>query len=108
MRLFALAFVLGAFVLQNQRTLPELPIALLGVAAALACALVPRERRLVRAAFVLACGALLGFGWAAERAQWRLAEALPPAMEGGDAVVTGIVSGLPQPGETGTRFLFEV
>src|SRR6185503_11063322 len=65
MRLFALAFVLGALVLQNQRSLPESRIALAAVAAGLACALVPRERAAARALFVLACGALAGFAYAA-------------------------------------------
>ena len=108
MRLFALAFVLGAFLLQDQRSLPEWNGALPGVAAALACALVPHERRIARGLLVAAAGFLLGFGYSAERAQLRLAESLPLAMEGADVAVTGVVSGLPQRGETGTRFLFDV
>jgi competence protein ComEC len=108
MRLFALAFVLGAFLLQNQRSLPSADAALLGVAAVLACLLVRHERRIVRGLLVAAAGLLLGFGYSAERAQLRLAESLPLAMEGADVAVTGIVSGLPQPGEMGTRFLFDV
>src|SRR5690348_5151972 len=107
MRLFALAFVLGALVLQNQRSLPESRIALAAVAAGLACALVPRERAAARALFVLACGALAGFAYAGWRAELRLAESLPLAWEGRDVAVTGIVAALPQPSEAGTRFLFE-
>ena len=108
MRLFVLAFILGAFLLQDQRSLPGPDGALLGSAAALACALVPNERRLARAFLLTAAGFLLGFGYSAERAQVRLAESLPFAMEGVDVAVTGIVSGLPQPNDMGTRFLFDV
>ncbi|HEX3098265.1 MAG TPA: DNA internalization-related competence protein ComEC/Rec2 [Usitatibacter sp.] len=108
MRLFALAFVLGAFLLQNQRSLPGPHAALLGVATALACAFVAHERRIARAIVVVAAGLLLGFGYSEERAHFRLAESLPLAMEGADVAITGIVSGLPQPGEMGTRFLFDV
>jgi len=108
MRLFALAFVLGAFLLQNQRALPGREGMLLGVAAALACALVPHERRVARGLVVAAAGFLLGFGYSAERAQLRLAESLPLAMEGADVTVTGIVSGLPQVNDMGTRFPFDV
>ncbi len=37
----------------------------------------------------------------------RLADALPRAWEGRDIAIDGIVSGLPQAGERGTRFLFD-
>ena len=108
MRLFALALVAGAFLLQQQRSLPEAPIALAGIAFALAWMLVPRGRPLAAALLALASGASIGFGYAAWRAELRLAESLPVAMEGRDAVVTGIVSGLPQERAAATRFLFEV
>ena len=108
MRLFALALVAGVLVLQNQRSLPEAPFALVAGAMALACLLVPRERPLVRALLVLACGAAAGFGYAAWRAELRLAESLPVSLEGRDLVVTGIVSGLPQERDESTRFLFDV
>jgi competence protein ComEC len=109
MRLFALAFVAGAFLLQQQRALPDPRLAvLLGLAAAIAWARMPARQRLACAALALACGGLLGFGAAAWRAQARLAQALPAAFEGRDLVVTGIVSGLPQPRQPATRFLFDV
>jgi len=108
MRLFALAFVAGTFLLQNQRSLPELPYALLGVAAGLACALVPRRRVAARGVLLVACGALAGFGHAAWRAQRVLEDRLPVALEGRDVVVQGLVAGLPQVGASATRFLFEV
>src|SRR6185312_15268724 len=108
MRLFALAFVAGAFLLQQQRTLPESRWALAALAAALAIALVPRERRVARALLLALCGALAGFGYSAWRAEASLAEALPWALENTDIEITGIVAGLPQLTERGTRFAFEV
>ncbi len=112
MRSFALAFVLGALVLQNQRALPEVPIAAPGIAlalaVALAVALVRRERVLARVALLAAAGALAGFGYAAWRAEERLAESLPLALEGRDVELTGVVASLPQVAEHGTRFVFAV
>ena len=55
---------------------------------------------LVVAAGVLALGST---GW---RAEQRLAERLPPALEGQDLVVTGVVSAMPQSGPSGLRFAF--
>src|SRR5690348_2325327 len=107
MRLFALAFVAGAFLLQQQRSLPEVRFALLGLAGALAWRLAA-GRPLLAAMLAFASGLALGFGYAAWRAELRLAEALPAAREGRDVVVSGVVSGLPQERTEGTRFLFDV
>ncbi|MCS0465575.1 DUF4131 domain-containing protein, partial [Burkholderia mallei] len=52
--------------------------------------------------------ALAGFGYAAARAQWRLADTLPAQWEGRDIVVTGAVRGLPSRDANGVRFLFDV
>lgn len=52
--------------------------------------------------------AALGFASTGLRAGLRLAEQLPPALEGRDLLVTGVVASLPQPGPSGTRFRFEV
>jgi len=49
-----------------------------------------------------------GFGWAEWRAQWRLAYALPTALEGRDMRVSGRIVGVPEPFAQGTRFTFEV
>lgn len=51
---------------------------------------------------------ILGFGWAALQATWRLADALPETSEGQDMVVVGLISGLPQAFENGWRFEFDV
>lgn len=52
--------------------------------------------------------ALAGFAYTGARAGWRLAERLPAALEGRDLELTGIVTGLPQPGPQGLRFDFAV
>jgi competence protein ComEC len=108
MRLFALAFVLGALVLQGLEALPGPGFALGAVAWALARALVAPRRRVARAILLMACAACTGIGYAAWRAELRLAEALPRAWEGRDLEVTGIVAGLPQEGVRATRFLLAV
>ena len=58
-------------------------------------------------ALALAVG-LLGFAATALRAGWRLADALPAALEGRDIVVAGRVDGLPQRSAQALRFYFEV
>ena len=108
MRLFALAFTLGTLALQQQAELPAVRWALAGAALLLGAALIPRERRAARGLLVLAAGALAGFGIAAWRAEARLADGLPRALEGQDVAVTGVVAGLPQVMGNGVRFLFEV
>jgi competence protein ComEC len=51
--------------------------------------------------------ALLAFVFTDQRAAWRLQDALPPALEGQDLVVTGVVAELPRQHISGTRFVFE-
>jgi competence protein ComEC len=53
----------------------------------------------------LAALAMGSTGW---RADVRLSERLPVALEGQDLLVTGVVASLPQVGASGTRFLFSV
>jgi competence protein ComEC len=57
---------------------------------------------------VLLAAAALTFAATTWRAQMRLAERLPAALEGRDIEVTGVVAQLPRVGLLGTRFLFEV
>ena len=52
--------------------------------------------------------ALLAAGASGWRASLRLAELLPPALEGRDLVVNGVVASLPQQGSSGLRFRFAV
>jgi competence protein ComEC len=50
----------------------------------------------------------LSFAGTGLRAQWRLADALPAALEGRDVVVTGVVAQLPRRLPEGVRFVFDV
>ena len=73
-----------------------------------ACGLLVAWRR--RRLFVLAllAAALCGAGASGWRAALRMADALEPALEGRDLVVTGIVASLPQASASGLRFRFAV
>ena len=105
----ALAWLLGiALQLQQPALWPGTVYALL--AAAGLALLLPGLRWRHRAApgLLLLGLALLGFASTGGRAGWRLAEALPPALEGVPLQLTGVVAGLPQPGPQGTRFVFQV
>lgn len=104
MRLFALAFLAGTVLLQQAAELPACRGTGLAAALLLAAQL---GGRWVRGPLLLAAGLAAGYDLAAWRAEERLADALPPAWEGHDIEVEGVVSGLPQPGERGTRFLFD-
>lgn len=65
--------------------------------------------RLQASGLVLAlAAALAAFGLAGARAASFAGQALPPAWEGRDMVLTGVIAGMPQPGEFGQRFLFAV
>jgi competence protein ComEC len=106
MRLFVLAWVAGAFALQQQASLPSPAWSAAAVATLLAGFLF--RNRLPRAAVLLAAGVLCGFAYAGWRAQMRLADELPVPWEGRDIEVVGVIEGLPQPAPAATRFLFEV
>jgi competence protein ComEC len=60
-----------------------------------------------RWALLVAC-ALLGFSLTGLRASLYLADALPPALEGRDIDVVGVVAALPQATEAGLRFRLAV
>ena len=108
MRLFVVAFLWGAWFLQREAELPRVALAPCAIALLLALALVPSRFVLARAAILCIAGALAGFGWAAWRAEVRLADALPVAEEGVDIAISGVVASLPQVTPAGTRFVFDV
>lgn len=54
------------------------------------------------------CAGVGGYAWAAYRADARLSDRLPPALEGRDVTVTGVVAGLPTSTGDGVRFAFHV
>ena len=51
---------------------------------------------------------VLGYAWAAWRADFRMADALDPALEGRDLLLTGVIASLPEDRGNGIRFVFEV
>ena len=108
MRLSALAFVLGTWLLQQRPALP--PLAWLALVASLAgLAACTRLRSSGgRNGAIFAFALVAGFAHAAWRAQARLDDALPRALEGRDVAMTGLVTGLPQEGEGFVRFAFLV
>ena len=106
MRFNILAFAAGILYVQLQPALPPWHWAF---AAALVLVL-PRlsgRQQLRRSLAICACLAL-GIAWAAWRAEIRLDDALPPALEGQDLHLTGVVAALPQPFAQGSRFEFAV
>ena len=106
-----LVFVGGVWLLQQQATLPSaiwsVCLLLLPLAWWLLCArgaVLSLARQLLLKLLLLAAG----FFWAALLAQARLAENLPPAWEGKDISLIGVVASLPQHAERGLRFEFDV
>ena len=110
-----LSFAAGVLVLQCQAELPAQGAWCLAGATALASCLAVRSLRphtlvlqhVAAILAVLAAGAI-GFGYAAVRADARLADALPSEWEGEDITVTGIVDDLPQISARGARFALAV
>ena len=99
---------LGGVALQLQeRTLLPPSTYLLCIAAALGCGLVAARSPRLRVLLLVAALAL-GFGTAGWRAGERLAQQLPPALEGQDLQVVGIVASLPQRSAVGVRFRFDI
>lgn len=104
----ALGWLAGTAWQLHQATPPVLAwTLLLAFSGGLACLLSTRCRAARWPLLVLAM-ALLGAACTEQRARWRLADALPQALEGVDLLVTGSIAGLPQPGLQGTRFVFAV
>ncbi len=67
-----------------------------------------RSRPWARHASMLVLCLLMGLGYAALRAQWRLEQALPPAWWQKPVEMVATVRGLPDPGEYGVRLVLEV
>jgi competence protein ComEC len=118
-----LAFAVGATLLQWQPVLPSfgswLVIAGMLVAVALAWRRFRRRSSApagalrhgaacVGAAIIAVAAGAVGFGYAAWRADLRLADALPPQWEGEDIRIVGVVDDLPQVSDRGVRFAFAV
>lgn len=107
-----LAWLLGAWLQLQQAQVWPAPVqaalvggGLLALAAALALRRLPRVVGTLLGALALAA---LAAGSTAWRADQRLADRLPAALEGQDLQVTGLIASLPQSNLAGTRFVFEV
>ena len=112
MRLLILCFAAGTAWLQVQSALPA-PAAWWVLPPLLVAGVLtwrPQAARARGARLAVAAGLcfLCGFGWAAWRAHERLAAALPPALEGADLRIEGVVAQLPQSDERSLRFEFDV
>lgn len=106
MRLCVIAFAAGILLVQRQPELPswQWPL-VLGSLLVLPAGL--GRGALWRVLVFFGCLAL-GVGWAAWRAESRLANHLPGDLEGRDVIVSGVVANLPQPFAQGVRFEFAV
>jgi competence protein ComEC len=104
-----LAFACGVCALQMQAALPAHPMLVVVIGAALIAAGLGRVRhRHLRGTLCIVACATVGFGYAAWRAQARLADELPRAWEGVDVEVVGVVDELPAITPHGTRFALAV
>jgi competence protein ComEC len=95
-----LAFAAGVLLLQQQSALP--PAGWLWTIPA--CVALAAWRRVL----LLPAALALGFLWAAGLAQLRMADRLEPALEGRDVSLVGVVAGLPENTEGGSRFALDV
>ena len=100
----ALVWLLGHLLQLQQAQLWPLAVYQLTVLGGVGWLLLARWRTL----WLLPALCMLALGSTGWRADTRLAERLPSALEGQDLLVTGVVAGLPQSGPAGLRFTFEV
>ena len=112
MRLLCISFAAGTLLLQLQATLPPVSVWWWTVPLSAMCAVLLRPRhaqaqRTARCAAALLC-LLCGFMWAAWFATQRLDDQLPPAFEGSDVRIVGVIAELPQPYDRSLRFVFDV
>jgi competence protein ComEC len=105
-----LAFACGVCVLQTSATLPAHPLRLLAAVALVLSVAQLASRRYPPARVVVYAGACwaLGFGYAAWRADVRLADELPREWEGADLRIVGVVDDLPACSARGVRFALAV
>jgi competence protein ComEC len=107
---FIAAFALGIAWLQTRAELPDptwWPL-VAGGACTVVGGLLRAGPAWAGAVAVLAGGVLVGHGYAAWRAELRLADALPAAWEGEDLRFVGVIDDLPRRTPNGVRFAFAV
>jgi competence protein ComEC len=98
------AFACGVCLLQACAALPPLPLFIVVAGLVLACV----AARLRVAWLALAAVFVGAFGYAAWRADIRLAQSLPAQWEGTDIDLVGVVDDLPSVAPRGVRFAFAV
>lgn len=114
MKLFALAFVFGAFCLQQASTLPSLywyglPIGLMLVYVFCDLTLLKYPfKHVIKPTLAVLLSLSLGFFWAAGFASARLSHALPHHWENKPITLVGVVASMSELTERGERFLFNV
>lgn len=110
MRGAIIGFVIGASCLQLQAALPSGLLWCCLIASALLLGIAARavRRDRFKVPLTAACGALLGFSWAALLAHSYLSQELPKEWEGRDVTVIGTIDSLPNRFEQGVRFNFAV
>jgi competence protein ComEC len=107
---FALLFVFGVWLLQQQAMLPDMHLTwwLLGILPVL---WMPRRelwQRITHKTFFLVIALGSGFFYGAGMAQHRLADELPYAWQGRNISLTGVVAEMPRQREHGLSFIFDV
>jgi competence protein ComEC len=106
MIIFALGFVFGAWLLQQQVLLPALHTSWI-LAPSLVVFIQFQQQYLKKLSLFVLAG-LLGFFWVATFATLRLSDALPKEWEQKSVEIIGVVAGLPEVTERGERFKFDV
>lgn len=107
---FALSFVLGVWLLQQQAALPPVALAWC-LPVFLPVLYLPHRTHWQRGArFSLLClaGVTGGFLYAAWMAEMRLADELPSTWQGRDIALRGVVAEMPRLHERGLSFVFDV
>lgn len=120
-----LGFVVGAWWLQQQASLPAywaLASILLALSVCLYLSAMPSLKRLllichlppaltqtlIKPLIYTLLAVLIGFSWAALQAHYRLSESLPNEWEQKKITLIGVVASLPEVTERGQRFQFDV
>ncbi len=104
-----IVFAIGIWLCQQQSVLAEPLPFFLGAGAGFLLAFLlwrRKKRRAWQCVLLMAC-CLCGFAYANWRAELRLADRLPSALEGQNLLITGHIVDLPQTFDHGERFLFD-
>ena len=111
MSIYLLAFGFGVWLLQQQSALPGLDwlwaLPLLATPFFMPADKIGRKHLLRTGLIALSCVAI-GFAWAGWRAHLRMADYLPPAWQGIDVQISGVVASLPERDARSERFDFRV